>query len=161
MTEGRIDHLAVVHFDIVGSCQLRCVGCPNSTILNSVTRIKPALFAQCLRNIDVRKVLTFRLFNFGEPLLHDDLPAIFDVLQTEPPFAIKRLELSTNAQFVRWDQFEEVLSRRLLTRLVVSCDGDGTAASYERMRPPAKWRNLLEFLRKAREMRDRLCPEWS
>lgn len=66
--------------------------------------------------------------------------------------------LSTNAQFVRWDQLEDVLSRRLLNRLVVSCDGDGTPDSYERLRPPAKWQKLEAFLAGARDLRDRYCP---
>ena len=151
--------LAIVHFDIVGGCQLRCVGCPNSTILNHVTRIQPSVFGTCLRNIDVDYVEYFRLFNYGESLLHDDLPAIFDELATAPRFKIGYLEISTNAQFARWDQLEDVFRRRMLNRLVASCDGDGTPSSYERMRPPAKWEKLMTFLSKARELRDRYCPE--
>ena len=150
--------LASVNFDIVGGCQLRCVGCSNSTILKNVTRMKPSVFAACLKNIDVDHVAVFRLFNFGEPLLHDDLPAIFDQLASAPSFSIGLLEISTNAQFARWDQLEDVLRRRMLNRLVVSCDGDGTPSSYERLRPPAKWDKLIAFLRKARELRDLHCP---
>jgi radical SAM protein with 4Fe4S-binding SPASM domain len=134
------------------------VGCPNSTILPKVTRIKPDVFATCLANIDVRYVKLFRLFNYGEPLLHDNLPAIFDVVATIPRFKIRFLEMSTNAQFARWDQIEEVFRRKLLNRLVVSCDGDGTPESYEKFRPPGKWETLIEFLEKARELRDRHDP---
>jgi radical SAM protein with 4Fe4S-binding SPASM domain len=151
--------LATLHFDIVGGCQLRCVGCPNSTILNKVTRIEPSTFGSCLRNIDVDHVEKFRLFNYGESLLHDDLPAIFDELARAPSFSIGFLEISTNAQFARWDQVEDVLRRGLLNRLVVSCDGDGTPLSYERLRPPAQWAKLVAFLAKVREVRDRHCPE--
>lgn len=151
--------ITVLHFDIVHGCQLKCVGCPNSTLASKVTRIEPSLFGACLKNIDVDHVAIFRLFNYGEPLLHHDLPGIFDQLQQAPAFSIGHLELSTNAQLVRWDQLEEVLRRRRLSRLVVSCDGDGTPASYERMRPPAKWEKLIEFLARARELRDRFCPE--
>jgi radical SAM protein with 4Fe4S-binding SPASM domain len=150
--------LATLHFDIVGSCQLRCVGCPNSTIANKVTQIPPATFGACLRNIDVEHVDVFRLFNYGESLLHDDLPAIFDQIARVPSFSIGFLEVSTNAQFARWDQLEDVLRRGLLNRLVVSCDGDGTPSSYERLRPPARWEKLIAFLVKARELRDRHAP---
>jgi radical SAM protein with 4Fe4S-binding SPASM domain len=153
------NRLAVLHFDIIGGCQLRCVGCPNSTILNKVTRIQPSMFGQCLRNLDVEHVELFRLFNFGEPLLHDELPEIFDELVCAPRFSIGFLEISTNAQFVRWDHLEDVLRRGMLNRLVVSCDGDGTPASYERLRPPARWDKLIAFLTKARELRDRHCRE--
>jgi radical SAM protein with 4Fe4S-binding SPASM domain len=155
---GGMAQLATLHFDIVGSCQLRCVGCPNSTLVKPVTYIEPSVFAACLRNIDVAHVDVFRLFNYGEPLLHPNLPAIFDALAAAP-FTIRHLELSTNAQFARWDQLEDVLHRRGLNRLVASCDGDGTPGSYERMRPPARWQKLVAFLTRARELRDRLCPE--
>ncbi len=150
--------LAALHFDIVGSCQLRCVGCPNSTIQNKVTRIEPAAFATCLRNIDVDHVAIFRLFNYGESLLHHDLPGIFDELERAPRFSIGFFEMSTNAQSVHWDQLTDVLQRQRVDRLVVSCDGDGTPASYERMRPPARWEKLIAFLTRAREIRDRYCP---
>ncbi len=150
--------IGTIQFDIVGGCQLRCVGCPNSTLLPKVTHIDPSVFATCLRNIDVRRVKLFRLFNYGEPLLHDDLPSVFDALMTAPGFAIRLVEISTNAQFVRWDQFENVIRRGRLNRLVVSCDGDGTPLSYERLRPPSKWVKLIDFLKKSRELRERHCP---
>jgi len=148
-----------IHFDIVGGCQLRCVGCPNSTILPKVTRIKPDVFAACLANIDVRYVKLFRPFNYGEPLLHDNLPAIFDAIASVPKFKIRFLEISTNAQFARWDQVEDVFKRRLLNRFVVSCDGDGTPESYEKFRPPGKWETLIAFLAKVKELRDRHAPD--
>src|ERR1700738_2244752 len=135
-SNSSLDLLTCVHFDIVGSCQLRCVGCPNSTIRKNVTRIDPQLFGRCISNIDVRRVNTFRFFNYGEPLLHTELRSMFDTSESARAFEVDHAELSTNAQFVRWDQLEYVISRRVLHRLVVSCDGDGTPASYERMRPP-------------------------
>jgi MoaA/NifB/PqqE/SkfB family radical SAM enzyme len=158
-SNSSLDLLTCVHFDIVGSCQLRCVGCPNSTIRKNVTRIDPQLFARCISNIDVRRVNTFRFFNYGEPLLHTELPSIFDTFESARAFEVDHAELSTNAQFVRWDQLEYVISRRVLHRLVVSCDGDGTPASYERMRPPAVWSKLIEFLTRARQLRDRYAPD--
>lgn len=148
-----------IHFDIVGGCQLRCVGCPNSTILPKVTRIKPDVFAQCLRNIDIDSVGLFRVFNYGEPLLHDNLPAIFEVLRTAPRFKIGMVEMSTNAQFVRWDQLKAVFQSGVLNRLSVSCDGDGTPESYERFRPPGKWETLIAFLDKVHELRDQYAPD--
>jgi radical SAM protein with 4Fe4S-binding SPASM domain len=91
-------------------------------------------------------------------LLHDNLPAIIDQLEQSRGFSIGELELSTNAQHVRWDQLEEVFRHQRLNRLVVSCDGDGSPSSYERLRPPSKWSKLMTFLTRARELRDRHCP---
>ena len=47
----------------------------------------------------------------------------------------------------------------MLHTLVVSCDGDGTPAEYERIRTPARWERLIEFLAKSRELRDAYSPK--
>lgn len=147
----------MVHFDIVHGCQLRCIGCPNSTILDKVSRIPVDRFARCLDNLDAERIQRFQLFNFGEPLLHDDLPQLFEVLRGHRS-RIGEIEISTNAQFVRWPQLEAVIASRLLDRLVVSCDGDGTAESFERLRPPARWPVLMEFIERVAELKHRLHP---
>lgn len=155
--EKLADSIFMLHFDIVHGCQLRCVGCPNSTLQPKVKRIDPDFFDRCLRNIDVDYVHTLRLFNFGEPLLHRRLPEILDKIpgqRWKPAF----VEISTNAQFTDWDSFEEAMKLQVLNRLVVSCDGDGTPASYEALRPPSKWEKLIEFLERVRGIRDRWAP---
>lgn len=154
MTRLVIDKLG---FDVVHGCQLRCIGCPNSTLKPKIKQIAVADFGRALRNIDVAAVGLFRLFNFGEPLLHDDLP---DIL-AEIPKQIWRagiVEISSNAQYHDFPLFAEALKTGALTRLVASCDGDGTAADYERLRPPGKWEKLIEFMVRMRELRDRFAP---
>jgi radical SAM protein with 4Fe4S-binding SPASM domain len=148
----------VLHFEIVQSCQLRCLGCPITTLLPKIEKISPALFARCLSNIDVPAVRDFNLFNYGEPLLHDDLPAIAEIV-AKSPLQIGSLEISTNAQFARWDQIEAVVAMRVLNRFIVSCDGDGTPESYERLRPPGKWSVLMDFLRRLAEIRAKHDPD--
>ena len=157
-TSATPQSLEVMHFDIVGGCQLRCVGCPNSTLRPKAKPISLADFARCLANVDVDRIERLQLFNYGEPLLHPDLPGIFRVLADRKD-RIGSIEISTNAQFVRWKQLEEVMHMKLLTRLAVSCDGDGTPASYERHRPPAKWPKLIEFLARVSEMKNRIDPD--
>lgn len=154
---SRATSIYSVQFDIVHGCQLKCVGCPNSTLSSDVQRISVADFDRALRNIDVERIHTLRLFNFGEPLLHQQLA---DIVACIPRQAWKAsvVELSTNAQKVNWDDFEEMVKREVVTRLVVSCDGDGTAEDYERLRPPSRWERLLEFLERARQLRDRWAP---
>lgn len=113
---------------------------------------------RCFRNVDVDGVAILSLFGYGEPLLHDDLPGVVDVA-TRQSWKADRVEISTNAQTVDWAALEEVIRSRRLTSLIVSCDGDGTPAVYEALRPPSKWERLMEFLVKARELRDRHQPE--
>lgn len=143
--------------DIVHGCQLRCVGCPNSVIQSKVQRMPVADFAAMLANIDVDHIALLRLFNFGEPILHKELP---DILLQIPQqsWSARVVELSTNAQYHDFDMLAEALQTGVLTRLTVSCDGDGSAEDYERLRPPAKWDKLLTFLVRAAELRNRLAP---
>ncbi len=146
-----------VHFDIVHGCQLRCVGCPNSTLEPKIQRIDVADFALCLSHIDVERIHTLRLFNFGEPLLHRHLAEIVAEIPKQR-WRASVVEISTNAQWVDWDDFAAMLSQQVVNRLVVSCDGDATPESYERLRPPSQWEKLIEFLDRAAALRDRYAP---
>ena len=149
--------LSAFHFEIVKGCQLRCLGCPISGLQPKVERIPVDLFDSCLRNVDVDSVGTLRLFNFGEPLLHDDLPGIASKIPLQS-WSVEDVEISTNAQYADWLQLEEVIKMGVVTRVVVSCDGDSTPESYEALRPPSKWDKLIEFLRRMRQLRDRYDP---
>jgi radical SAM protein with 4Fe4S-binding SPASM domain len=144
-------------FDIVHGCQLRCVGCPNSVLQPKIQRISIEDFALCLKQVDVEHVHLMRLFNFGEPLLHHDLPGVVAQVP-EAPFGVDILEISTNAQHHDFDALEETFKLGVLSRLVVSCDGEGTPEEYERLRTPAKWEKLLIFLETARRLRDSHSP---
>jgi radical SAM protein with 4Fe4S-binding SPASM domain len=157
MDGDRIRHIFAVHFDIVHGCQLRCVGCPNSTLEPKIERIAVDDFARCLANIDVERVHTLRLYNYGEPLLHRQLSSIVAQIPQQS-WKASVVEISTNAQWVDWDEFEKMLKLEVVTRLCVSCDGDGTPGEYESLRPPSKWSKLVEFLDRAVRLRDRWSP---
>ena len=146
-----------VGFDIVHGCQLRCVGCPNSTLEPKIYRIPVDSFARCLANIDVERIHTLRLFNFGEPLLHRELSAIVAQIPQQR-WKASIVEISTNAQWVDWDEFEAAIQQEVVNKLVVSCDGDGTPEDYERLRPPSTWAKFTEFLDRALQLRDRWAP---
>jgi radical SAM protein with 4Fe4S-binding SPASM domain len=154
----RIEAIDKFHFEIVKGCQLRCVGCPNSTLQPPVKRIAVADFNFLLGRVDVRHVAYLRLFSFGEPLLHRDLAGIFECIPRQK-WRVGRVEISTNAQFADWADLEAAFRTRVLTHLAVSCDGDGTPESYEQLRPPSRWEKLVEFLERARDLRDRYHPE--
>lgn len=154
----KISRISKLHFEVVRGCQLRCVGCPNSTLTPKVQRIDPEKFSQILLNIDAREIDLLRLFNFGEPFLHNNLPEILEKIATAPQI-IHEVEISTNGQFVRWDDFEKTLKKKVLTRIALSCDGDGTPEDYERLRPPSRWEKLIEFLENAASIRNKIHPE--
>jgi len=115
-------------------------------------------FEACLSNIDVDIIKSFRLFNFGEPLLHEDVPGVISAIKRQK-FKTKGIEIYTNAQHHDFEQLKEIFKTKQLRSMTVSCDGDGTAADYEGQRPPAKWERLLEFLAKASEFQKQYSPE--
>ncbi|MDZ5649761.1 radical SAM/SPASM domain-containing protein [Nitrospirillum sp. BR 11828] len=143
--------LTTVHFDVVGGCQLRCVGCPNSGLDPRPEFIAPELFQRCLANIDVQKITLLRLFNYGEPLLHPRLAELGRIL-LDSPIRIHWTEISTNAQCNAEDRLEALVAMGAINLLTISCDGDGTPAQYEALRPPAKWSKLMSFLSFARDL---------
>ena len=150
----------VVHrlgFDIVHGCQLRCIGCPNSTLKPKIKTISVDDFSDCLQNIDVELVGHIRLFNFGEPLLHPNLPEILSKIP-EQSWKYNHVEISTNAQHFDEDMLREIYKSKIVTVMAVSCDGNGTPEDYERLRPPAKWDKLMYFLTEVKKMRDEYCP---
>lgn len=153
----QIQTLRKFHFEVVYGCNLRCVGCPISTLLPKVKRTSPELFRECMKNVDVPNIGMFRLFNFGETLLHDNLSGIFEEIK-KLPHNIQMVEISTNGQYAHWDDLEEAFKVGVLDSIAVSCDGDGTPESYERLRPPAKWDKLLDFMERVRIMRDKYSP---
>ncbi|MFW5927095.1 MAG: radical SAM protein, partial [Wenzhouxiangella sp.] len=98
----------IAHIDVVHGCQLRCVGCPNSTLKPKIKRMPLVDFRRILGNIDVDKIHTLRLFNDGEPLLHPNLSELVSIIP-EQRFRPSFVEISTNAQHVYWDDFEAML----------------------------------------------------
>lgn len=143
--------------DIVHGCQLRCVGCPNSVILSKIKYMSVADFSAIAANLDVDRINLLRLFNFGEPILHPKLPDILSLIPRQS-WSAKIVELSTNGQYHDFDTLAEAMRTGVLTRLIVSCDGDGTPQDYERLRPPGKWEKLVTFLTRAAELRRSVAP---
>jgi len=145
-------------FDIVHGCQLKCIGCPMSTKNEKIKFMDLGLAKKMLANVDVRAVKIMRLFNFGEPLLHPQLPEMVELIN-EQPFIIRELEVSTNGQYYNEESLKKTFSIGAISQFWVSCDGDGTEKSYERLRPPAKFEKLIDFIEKVKILRDEYCPD--
>lgn len=153
----KINYLKELHIDIVHGCQLRCVGCPNSTLLDKVKKVDPEDFGRMLQHLDVKYIYKFGLYNYGEPLLHHDLPGILAKIR-DRKIKSRYMEISTNAQTVNWEMLEESIRLKVLNRIVVSCDGDGSAEMYEKLRPPAKFDKLMTFFEKMQAIKAKHDP---
>ncbi|MGW8324097.1 MAG: radical SAM protein [Desulfobacterales bacterium] len=147
--------LKKVGIDIVHGCQLRCIGCPNSTLKPKIQYCDPADLEKMLNNIDA-KVEIFRFYNFGESMLHpqlDEMVRIVGKSHLKP----KQVEITTNGQYWNYSIFEKTFRQDIITHLYISCDGDGSKEEYERLKPPAKWDTLVWFMKDMRELRDKVC----
>lgn len=153
-----IEKIDKCQIDVVNGCNLRCIGCPNSTLKPVVKFISEHAFEKILGNIDVSKIRILRLFNFGEPMLHPELPKILEVIARQK-FSVGRVEISTNATIVNKEQLRAIFSTGLLDFLAVSCDGNCNKKSFEKLRPPAKWETMVEFLAVAKLLRDKYSPK--
>ncbi|NQT22681.1 MAG: SPASM domain-containing protein [Candidatus Omnitrophica bacterium] len=147
-----------VHVDVVSGCQLRCLGCPNSTMEKQIKHTPVGDFSRYLNNIDIAHIKLLRLYNFGEPVLH---PELADIVKEIPKqsWKVDKVEISTNGQYLDEKMIQKVFSTDVINTFFVSCDGDGTASEYERLRPPAKWSMLLDFLKVVKEIRDSCAPD--
>lgn len=147
-----------VNFDIVHGCQLKCIGCAWSTKNEKIRYVSLDNFDLICKNINIKRTKKFRLFNFGEPLLHRELPEIVQRIK-KIPWRADRIEISTNGQMYNEERLARTLEQKILNRFYVSCDGDGTPESFEKYRFPGKWDKLIHFLREVKKLRDKYCPE--
>lgn len=146
------------YIDIVHGCNLRCIGCPISKLHDKINYMTIPDLKTIIKNTDVRHVELLRLFNFGEPMLHPDLPDIVSVIK-KTHFKKNIVEISTNAQVHRFDVLKEVLKQRVVNQIAISCDGDCTKDEYERMRTPGKWEKLLKFSDELKRLRNKYSPK--
>lgn len=145
-------------FDVVHGCQLRCVGCPNSTLKPKISCISIDDFNTCLGNVDVDKVKVFRFFNFGEVFLHPNLLEIIEQIPKQS-WHVRTVEICTNAQVYDEEVIEAIFRQGIVNLIVASCDGNGTPEEYERLRTPAKWPKLIRFLEGVAKLRDKYAPK--
>ena len=145
-------------FDVVHGCQLRCVGCPNSTLKPKISWLTPEFFSKCLSNLDVDEVSQLRLFVYGEPMLHPDLPEVIAQIPKQK-FKTRRIDISTNAQCKITDTLEKIIRQKIVTHFGISCDGDGTPEDYERLRSPSKWNRMIEWLETVSNLRKLYNPK--
>lgn len=156
-----IKRIGRLGFDVVDGCQLKCIGCPNSILTRKISFISLENFRKCCENFDVDYISHIRLFNYGEPLLHPQLVDLTVEISKQKWYRRNTLiEISTNAQYKDFTKITELLKTGLVGLVAVSCDGaDGSPASYESMRPPAKWETLINFLTNVKEIRDNYAPK--
>ena len=133
-------------------CQLRCPACPTGLRLD--LRPREQMDEQVFRAVmdevgDYLFVLI--MYSWGEPLLHKRTPEMIAYAKTKKI----RVELCTNLSMPLTDDYLERLVSSGLDRLIVSLDG-ATEATYAKYRQGGQFALVLENLRRARAIRDRI-----
>ena len=134
-------------------CNLRCVFCEQAFGVPQLL-MRPEVYAR-IRDELFEHVSELALTVMGEPLC---APSAFvgQLLDDAERFDL-RLEMTTNATLLGPDEQLRRFLRRA-HRINVSVDG-ATAATYEALRPPAKWCKLTENLDRMARLRREL-PVW-
>lgn len=131
----------IIHIEPTNACNCRCIICPRRNMTRPVGYIEPGLFEKIVSQAAGLGPSEIRLFNFGEPTLHPELPAMIKLCRSLGLAA----RFQTNGLL-----FDEKLSRALLESgldyVGISVNGL-TDAEYSIIRPGFKLRDLLEKTR--------------
>lgn len=140
--------------DVSGMCNLRCISCPRG---NAPAHRPPGFMGvETFRKV-VAKILSddpwtgiLTLYNWGEPLLHRDLPTLLRVTHEAGLLSA----ISSNLAMPR--DFEEVVKARP-TWFRISNSGWGS--HYETTHTGGRWETFLSNCRKLAAWRDRHAPD--
>jgi MoaA/NifB/PqqE/SkfB family radical SAM enzyme len=133
--------------DITRRCDLRCVMCPQSRgLADHPPEMSLDMFKRFIDEVCENQPL-IKLYMSGEPLLHVDL---FEMIAHASDQGCRTM-IHTNATLLNEEMSEKLLASSL-TFLSFSFDGC-SAEIYERLRPPAKFKDVLSNITRYRALR--------
>lgn len=153
----------LIGIELVRGCNFECRMCPVPVLMpeKKFTFMPRDLVEECVAQIkSIQSVRHVYVFNFGEPMAHPDFVELIEYLDRElTPLRKSRglvVEMFTNGSLLRGPKADVLLRTNLLTSLILSFDGFGDKASFEKMRGPFYDKvieNVNEFGRRARSER--------
>lgn len=152
MTAPSFDDLRWINLEPIGACNLRCPHCPRDDKARHQGRMDRDLFDHLLAQVPAG--CEVRLFLSGEPFLDRDLGwRVKRCRETS-----REVLIHTNATVITRSRAVDVLCQGW-PGLTISVSVDGLdAAEYERMRPPARFADLLSGLDALRHAQRVLYP---
>ncbi len=133
--------------DITDACDLACVYCNNPLFPHPRTMMSDEAIACLLKQVERSKINRVRIGG-GEPTLHPKFAYIMRELSKRTKF----LSLVTNGQW-KDPAYAEILLRTGVDFIEVSLDAGG-AEVYEKARPGANYKRLLDNLKALQRTRD-------
>ena len=134
----------IVYLEPTNACNSNCVICPRKNMTRRRGYMKKALFEKIVAQIAATGPSETRLFNFGEPTLHPELPAMVKCCRD----AGLRVSIQSNGMWLPEKLVEELLDAGL-SYLDVSVNGL-TEKEYETIRPGHKMEKVESNLARAR-----------
>lgn len=136
----------VVYIEPTNACNSNCVICPRRNMTRPVGYIQKALFESIIDQIKDLGPSEIRLFNFGEPTLHKDLPEMIRYCRSAG------LPVSFQSNGIKLpDQFVSDLLDAGLTYMGISVNGLD-AEEYSAIRPGHQMATVESNLRRVREI---------
>jgi sulfatase maturation enzyme AslB (radical SAM superfamily) len=140
-----------VDLELSAACNMQCPMCYTITpeFKNQVKKLlmERPLWQKIVRECAGGNVFSLRLSLRGEPTLHPDF---VEVVRYAKNLGIKEVSTLTNALRLTPEMFAELVDAGL-DWLTISADGVGE--TYERIRRPARFADLLEKLRAFKEIK--------
>ncbi|MBI3986004.1 MAG: SPASM domain-containing protein [Lentisphaerae bacterium] len=139
----------IVYIEPTNACNCRCVMCPRQNMTRPLGYITMALFNRIVGDIAELGPSEIRLFNFGEPLLHPQLPDMVRLCRTHR----LPVRIQTNGLSLPETKIEDLLNAGL-DYLGVSVNGL-TDREYALIRPDCRLEDLKNNLLRLRRLADR------
>tara|TARA_A100001015_G_C14997832_1_gene716983 strand:+ start:751 stop:1671 length:921 start_codon:yes stop_codon:yes gene_type:complete len=134
------DPLRYVYLETTNYCNLKCTFCNREEVVDKLIHMPLEKWDRVLDKLKDHPIEEAKLMGLGEPFMHPKFSKICKMFKDY--FPDSRLIVATNAQYKLNDNFKESLN--YIDLLYISIDG--YKDSYEKYRPPAKWKKLINFL---------------
>lgn len=128
------------YIETTNYCNLKCVGCNRESVVKNLKHMSVLDFNVLLAKINDQPIHEAKLMGMGEPYLHPHFSEICSSFRNTFPKSY--IISSTNCQYKLGFNFSESL--KYLDMVYLSIDGIGL--TYEKLRPPGIWSNIIKFL---------------
>jgi len=141
------------------ACTLSCACCMRKRIIaggRDTKSLNPEILRRFVQSCRAEGIAIDQVhyIGWGEPLLHGDFRALFDIVAEYAPSSNQMVTTAANVDF------RATVGDAALQRLVVSCDG-ATAVSYAKYRRGGDFDTVVRFMRDCRKFgRASIFLEW-
>ena len=139
---------SVVYIEPTNVCNANCIFCPRHTMTRPTGYMSLTLYRRLIEQIAALGPSEIRLFHYGEPMLHSELP---DMVRIAREHGLQA-RFQTNGLRMERDMIHRLLDAGM-TYIGVSVNGL-TAAAYEAVRPGLSFSQLVKNLTRLRTLID-------